>query len=305
MGPNGLRTGHRKVSQSHFGEVAAAGFPDDSAQSVRSRSRHNPRNRVPGRPWLVATQSGTDTVWRLSLDELSLGRSRSVDLAQAGRRCPVIARGGHIRMAPREGTFTAPEATRVTWRTYPADLSVCGRGAASQAKSVSCVLRIKRRRRYSSAVPRVSIALLRREANTWRVRTAVRNSITYTHSTKPETNSCASSTAPCCPLDYQLWQIPDTCTARLDGLCLAVRRLGHRLVRLRHRLHLPRPLVARARYSADCRCHVRDEHLCGPGPGFPTECGATPVRPPMARCPYSDVRRSTCRDRRANAGARR
>jgi hypothetical protein len=26
VGPNGLRTGHSQVSQSHFGEVTAAGF---------------------------------------------------------------------------------------------------------------------------------------------------------------------------------------------------------------------------------------------------------------------------------------
>jgi hypothetical protein len=95
VGPNGPERGHRQVGQSHFGEVTAAGFPDDPAQSVRSRSCHNPRNRVPGRPWLVTAQSGTDTVWTPQPGrDIPDDRDR-VDLAQAGRGCPVIARAGH------------------------------------------------------------------------------------------------------------------------------------------------------------------------------------------------------------------
>jgi hypothetical protein len=62
VGPNGLRTGHSQVSQSHFGEVTAAGFRDNLAQLVRSRNCSRPREQGAGQAWLATAQSGTGTV---------------------------------------------------------------------------------------------------------------------------------------------------------------------------------------------------------------------------------------------------
>ena len=64
MGPNGSRTGHRQVSQSHPGEVTAAGFP-----ALTWRPQHRPmrptpfRSRRPGPCRLLGRLARWDLHW--------------------------------------------------------------------------------------------------------------------------------------------------------------------------------------------------------------------------------------------------